>query len=126
MKNFSTYLALLPKKIVEKCLKFPILKSVYTEYCALTTIHGIHFFADVKRTIVERISWLIAFVASLVMCTILILNILDKSERTPVIVTFADKSMPIFYVCIILIVNGLTYPNDQSMRKLHSSPIQIP
>lgn len=96
MKIFPTNFS--PKKLIEKFPKFPIVRSLITEYCKTTTVHGIHFIADAKRTIVERISWLIAFVVSLVMCTFLIKDVLDKSERTPVIVTFADKPMPTFYV----------------------------
>lgn len=91
------------KKIIAKIPNFSIVKETIKEYCEITTIHGIHFIADVKRTIFERISWLITFILSFAMCIFLILNIVDKTSRTPVIVTFADKPMPIFSVRFNLI-----------------------
>lgn len=86
------------KRLKAKIPSFPIVKEIIKEYCEITTIHGIHFIADVKRTIFERTSWFITFIFSFVMCIFFILNIIDKTSRTPIIVTFADKAMPIYDV----------------------------
>lgn len=88
---------------------FPIAKETIKEYCEITTIHGIHFIADVKRTFCERISWLIAFMVSLIFCVVLILNVTNKSARTPVIVTFADKAMPVLNVRLIYALINKTF-----------------
>lgn len=84
------------RKSTSRTTQFPIARKTIKEYCKTTSIHGIHFIADTQRSVFERIFWLIAFILSVTMCGILIKNVMNKSE--PVIVTFADRSLPIFYV----------------------------
>lgn len=71
----------------------PFATEMLHEYSERTTLHGIRYIGDEKRSLLERIWWLIAFIVSILCCGALIRNIVDKLDRTPVMVTFADKSI---------------------------------
>lgn len=84
------------RKIMEQ--HFPLSKELLHEYSERTTIHGIRYICDKNRSLLERTYWLIAFLISILCCCNLIKNVYDKLERTPVMVSFADKSMSIINV----------------------------
>ncbi|XP_058461711.1 pickpocket protein 28-like [Malaya genurostris] len=74
------------------------LKGLFLEYCSNSTIHGIKYFACKRRTIYEKIWWIVMFFVSLYGCGRLIQNVYRKWEQTPVIVSFSEKSTPIWQI----------------------------
>lgn len=72
--------------------------SVLDDFCANSTIHGIKYMGDRKRHWAERVWWLIAFILSIYGCSRLIYNIWQRWDRSPVIVSFAEKSTPIWQI----------------------------
>lgn len=78
-----------------------VAKEILHDYAERTTIHGIRYICDRNRSIFERVWWLIAAVTSILCCGYFITNIIDKLDRTPVMVSFADRSIPIINVSYI-------------------------
>lgn len=67
-------------------------KELLEDYSDRTTIHGIHYIGDRNQTNFERLLWLIIILVSLMASIFFILNLVDKLNDKPVMVTFADKS----------------------------------
>lgn len=65
-------------------------KKTFEEYAEKTTIHGIRYLKDSKYML-ERLWWIIVIATSITVCTIFIVNIYKKWNRSPVIVSFAAK-----------------------------------
>lgn len=72
--------------------------GLFVEYCQNTSVHGLQYLGERKRTFVERIFWIIMMVVSLYFCGILIWNIYVKWDTSPVIVSFAEKSTPVWQI----------------------------
>lgn len=68
------------------------------EFCFNSTIHGIKYMGDRKRHWVERVWWLLAFILSIAGCSRLIVHIWQRWDRSPVIVSFAEKPTPIWQI----------------------------
>ncbi|XP_059219962.1 pickpocket protein 28-like isoform X2 [Stomoxys calcitrans] len=76
---------------------FRVIKQIYYEYCANTSIHGIQYLGE-TRPLKEKLFWICVFIASICCCSNLIQNIYVKWTETPVIVTFAEKSTPVWNI----------------------------
>nr|XP_019536370.2 pickpocket protein 28-like [Aedes albopictus]XP_019556891.1 pickpocket protein 28-like [Aedes albopictus] len=74
------------------------LKSLFLEYCSNSTIHGIKYFGCKRRTIYEKVWWVVTFLISVYGCSQLIQNIYRKWDQTPVIVSFNEKSTPVWQI----------------------------
>uniref|UniRef100_A0A182PBQ5 Pickpocket n=1 Tax=Anopheles epiroticus TaxID=199890 RepID=A0A182PBQ5_9DIPT len=85
------------------------IKSLFLEYCSNSTVHGIKYFGCKRRTLfekyapsgtvwLERIWWIATFLLSVYGCGRLIQNIYRKWEQTPVIVSFAEKTTPVWQI----------------------------
>lgn len=72
--------------------------AILDDFSQNSTIHGIKYMGDRKRHWAERLWWLTAFVLSIYGCTSLIMHIWQRWERSPVIVSFAEKSTPIWQI----------------------------
>ncbi|XP_049771508.1 pickpocket protein 28-like [Schistocerca cancellata] len=72
--------------------------SHFSEYCRNTSIHGLRYVGEVGRPAAERFLWLMLFGLSLGVCSKLINNVWIKWDRSPVIVTFAESSTPVWQV----------------------------
>lgn len=93
------------------------------DYCRVSSIHGVKYFGERKRHWTERynkiaqmqkcsighllkifvlalhrIWWLIAFLLSVYGCGRLILNVYNKWDQSPVIVSFDEKSTPVWEI----------------------------
>ncbi|XP_068142436.1 pickpocket protein 28 [Drosophila tropicalis] len=77
---------------------FQAAKAIVHEYCDYTTIHGIRYLGEKKRPILERLFWICVLIVSIVTCCKLTLNIWDKWNNNPVIVSFAEKSTPVWQI----------------------------
>uniref|UniRef100_A0A1B0DLX5 Uncharacterized protein n=1 Tax=Phlebotomus papatasi TaxID=29031 RepID=A0A1B0DLX5_PHLPP len=64
----------------------------FSDYCNNSTIHGVRYLGERRRPWIERVWWLVIFVISISVCSLLIWSSWKKWDDTPVIVTFADKS----------------------------------
>ncbi|XP_055527902.1 pickpocket protein 28-like [Wyeomyia smithii] len=73
-------------------------KKLLLEYCSNSSVHGVRYFGCSERTWCEKIWWIIVFVLSIVSCTFLINKIYRKWDETPVIVSFAEKTTPVWQI----------------------------
>lgn len=72
--------------------------NFFDDFCRNSTIHGIKYMGDRNRHWAERLWWLIAFLLSIYGCARLCMNVWSRWDRNPVIVTFAEKSTPIWQI----------------------------
>ncbi|KAL5291213.1 hypothetical protein ACFFRR_010554 [Megaselia abdita] len=72
--------------------------DLFSEYCDNTTIHGVKYLVEQKRPIIERVFWILVFTASIYSCITLTINIWIKWKNNPVIVSFDDKSTPVWQI----------------------------
>ncbi|RZC41681.1 ASC domain containing protein [Asbolus verrucosus] len=94
---------------------FKNMLKYFREYCRCSSVHGIQYFGEKKRTIFERyltnvnqrkfliivkirIWWFIVCVICLAACITSIYAIYNKWERSPVIVNFANRGTPIYKI----------------------------
>uniref|UniRef100_A0A336L784 CSON004091 protein n=1 Tax=Culicoides sonorensis TaxID=179676 RepID=A0A336L784_CULSO len=73
-------------------------KGIFVEYCHNSSVHGMKYLGERRRTPLERIFWIVMFVLSLYFCGRLIWNIYVKWHTSPVIVSFAEKSTPVWQI----------------------------
>lgn len=76
------------------------LKNVgfFSEYCENTSIHGMKYIGGRQSPFYEKIWWTISFLLSIYGCGRLILNIWNKWDQSPVIVSFAEKYTPVWEI----------------------------
>uniref|UniRef100_A0A1I8Q523 Pickpocket protein 28-like n=1 Tax=Stomoxys calcitrans TaxID=35570 RepID=A0A1I8Q523_STOCA len=94
-----------PKNILEKVEEKPPskktlakgIKEIYGDFCSNTSIHGFQYFGQ-HRPRKEILFWIVIFVITIYFCTTIIVRIYVKWSETPVIVSFSEKSTPIWSV----------------------------
>lgn len=69
--------------------------ELFSDYSAISTIHGIRYLGEKQRHWFERVWWMFAFSLSVMACGIFIYQAAAKWNNTPVIVTFAEESTPV-------------------------------
>ncbi|CAH2008358.1 unnamed protein product [Acanthoscelides obtectus] len=72
-------------------------KGYFREYCESTTIHGFKYLSE-KRSICERILWVLLISLSISACGFLISRIYNRFITSPVIVSFATKESPLYSI----------------------------
>ncbi|XP_036336958.1 pickpocket protein 28 [Rhagoletis pomonella] len=72
--------------------------GILKEYCDYSTIHGFRYLGEIKRPRWERLFWVFVLIFSIYTCATLIMNIWDKWNNNPVIVSFAEKSTPVWQI----------------------------
>ena len=65
--------------------------KIFQDFTGDTSIHGLQYFGEQHRHWVERLFWIIVFIASCTACTIVISKTYDKWQNSPVIVSFDEK-----------------------------------
>ncbi|XP_055693357.1 pickpocket protein 28-like [Lutzomyia longipalpis] len=70
----------------------------FSDYCYNSTIHGVKYLGERRRPWIERVWWGIAFGFSIFLCASFIWSSWKRWQQSPVIVTFADKSTPIWQI----------------------------
>lgn len=73
------------------------LKEIYLEFCSNTTIHGFQYFGQ-QRPWKEITFWIVVFVITIYFCASIIAKVYVKWIETPVIVSFSEKSTPIWNI----------------------------
>lgn len=72
--------------------------GLFSEYANNSSIHGVRYMGEKRRPLAERVWWIIAFCFSIYGCSKLILNVWNKWDQSPVIVSFAEKSTPVWQI----------------------------
>ncbi|XP_065087743.1 pickpocket protein 28-like [Ochlerotatus camptorhynchus] len=68
------------------------------EYCSNSSIHGVRYFKGQNQSRCERYWWVVVFALSVGSCAYLIGKIYQKWDQTPVIVSFHEKTIPIWKI----------------------------
>lgn len=72
--------------------------GLFSDYANNSSIHGVRYMGERRRPLVERVWWVIAFLLSIYGCSRLIYNVWNKWDQSPVIVSFAEKSTPVWQI----------------------------
>lgn len=72
--------------------------GMFVEFSSNSTVHGVKYLGERRRHWVERSFWIIAFFVSVIGCSIMIHKIYEKWQLSPVIVSFAEKSTPVWQI----------------------------
>lgn len=72
--------------------------ELFSQYCDNSTIHGVNYMSDRKRPIIERLSWLVAFILCVYGCGYLIKNSWDQWNENPILINFNEKSTPVWSI----------------------------
>ncbi|XP_019525011.3 pickpocket protein 28-like [Aedes albopictus] len=73
-------------------------KELFLEYCSNSSVHGVRYFGCRERSLCEKFWWVVVFVLSVGSCVMLILKTYQKWDQTPVIVSFNEKSTPVWQI----------------------------
>ena len=66
------------------------------KYSSSSSIHGVQYIG--QRHWIESLFWISALLVSFTGCTILIWNVYEKRQSSPVIVSFNEKSTPVWQI----------------------------
>lgn len=72
--------------------------DLFNDFCENTSIHGVKYFGGRNRPNLERGWWIISFFVSITLCSLLIHNLWIKWDETPVFVSFAEHSTPVWEI----------------------------
>ena len=72
--------------------------GMFADFTSNSTVHGVKYLGERRRHWSERAFWIIAFLISVTGCSILIYKIYNKWQLSPVIVSFAEKSTPVWEI----------------------------
>ena len=72
--------------------------GLFSDYANNSSIHGVRYMGERRRPLVERVWWIIAFGISIYACSQAIYNVWNKWNQSPVIVSFAEKSTPVWQI----------------------------
>ncbi|XP_038222386.1 pickpocket protein 28-like [Zerene cesonia] len=78
--------------------KFSTVKEYLVDYTANSNLHGLRYIGEKERTIVEKVFWLFMFSSSVILCSVLIRKVWIKWNESPVIVSFAETSTPVWQI----------------------------
>ncbi|KAL0821734.1 hypothetical protein ABMA28_005159 [Loxostege sticticalis] len=68
------------------------------DYTENSNLHGLKYIGEKERTLVEKLFWLTIFIVCVVFCSLLILKVWKKWNETPVIVSFAENTTPVWQI----------------------------
>lgn len=71
---------------------------MFADFTKNSTVHGVKYLGEHRRHWSERAFWIIAFFISVTGCSIMIHKIYNKWQLSPVIVSFAEKSTPVWQI----------------------------
>ncbi|XP_059608203.1 pickpocket protein 28-like [Phlebotomus argentipes] len=72
--------------------------AFFSEYCNNSSIHGVKYLGERRRPWAERVWWGVVFLLSIYSCFSFIGSSWRRWHQSPVIVTFADKSTPVWQI----------------------------
>ncbi|CAK1555788.1 unnamed protein product [Leptosia nina] len=74
------------------------IKQYLKDYSANSNLHGLRYIGEKERTLVEKLFWLFMFSFSVIVCAVLIRKVWIKWNESPVIVSFAETSTPVWQI----------------------------
>ncbi|KAL5291210.1 hypothetical protein ACFFRR_010551 [Megaselia abdita] len=77
---------------------FNVLCNSFLEYCDYSSIIGLKYLGERKRPVLEKVFWILVFFVLIYAYIYLTLKVWVKWNDTPVIVTFDDKSSPVWKI----------------------------
>ncbi|XP_026496020.2 pickpocket protein 28 [Vanessa tameamea] len=78
--------------------KISLIKQYLVDYSANSNLHGLKYIGEKERTSVEKIFWLFMFTCCVILCAGLIRKVWLKWNESPVIVSFAENSTPVWQI----------------------------
>lgn len=72
--------------------------GLFADYSLNSTVHGVRYMFEHRRHWSERLWWAFAFALSVYGCGRLIMNVYVKWDQSPVIVSFAEKTTPVWEI----------------------------
>ncbi|XP_045451668.1 uncharacterized protein LOC123660657, partial [Melitaea cinxia] len=78
--------------------KISVIKQYLIDYTANSNLHGLKYIGERERTSVEKIFWLFMFTCCVILCAALIRKVWIKWNESPVIVSFAENSTPVWQI----------------------------
>ncbi|CAH2043596.1 unnamed protein product, partial [Iphiclides podalirius] len=82
---------------VKKGKRYTI-KEYLIDYTANSNLHGLRYIGEKERSPVEKFFWLFMFICCVVLCAGLIRKVYIKWNESPVIVSFAENSTPVWQI----------------------------
>ncbi|XP_062558078.1 pickpocket protein 28-like [Armigeres subalbatus] len=73
-------------------------RTLLQEYCSNSSIHGVRYFHREGQSSCESGWWIVVFLLSVCSCGFLINKIYQKWDETPVIVSFHEKTTPVWKI----------------------------
>jgi acid-sensing ion channel, other len=70
-------------------------KSIIFDYISHSSVHGVKYLAERKRSWVEKVWWITVFCISILGCGVLVL---DAWNISPIIISFTAKPTPIWRI----------------------------
>ncbi|XP_052756940.1 pickpocket protein 28-like [Galleria mellonella] len=96
--------------------KKPIfLKEYLIDYTANSNLHGLKYIGEKQRTAAEKIFWLFMFICCVILCAGLIRKVWIKWNISPVIVSFAETSTPVWQIPYPAVTVCLEIKSKQSV-----------
>ncbi|CAH0755771.1 unnamed protein product [Diatraea saccharalis] len=74
------------------------IKEYLIDYTANSNLHGLKYIGEKERTPVEKIFWLFMFICCVILCASLIRKVWIKWNESPVIVSFAENTTPVWQI----------------------------
>ncbi|KAM3965775.1 pickpocket protein 28 [Aphomia sociella] len=78
--------------------KSNFVKDYLIDYTSNSNLHGLKYIGEKQRSSTERIFWLFVFTCCVVLCAGLIRKVWIKWNVSPVIVSFAESSTPVWQI----------------------------
>lgn len=72
--------------------------GIFADFTQNSTVHGVKYLGEYRRHWVERGFWVVAFLLSVFGCSVMIHKVYNKWQLSPVIVSFAEKSTPVWQI----------------------------
>ncbi|KAK4874086.1 hypothetical protein RN001_013446 [Aquatica leii] len=72
--------------------------AYFSQYSDNTSIHCVRYLGQYKRSLLERLWWFLVIATSLCLCIMLIVSTYQKWVMSPVIVSFARSSTPVWKI----------------------------
>ncbi|CAG4955982.1 unnamed protein product [Parnassius apollo] len=74
------------------------IKEYLIDYTANSNLHGLKYIGEKERTPVEKFFWFFMFTCCVILCAGLIRKVWIKWNESPVIVSFAENSTPVWQI----------------------------
>lgn len=70
----------------------------FTDFSSRASIHGVQYLGEKHRHWTERLFWFVVLALSAFACSMFLLKFHDKWQHSPIIVSFAEKSTPVWQI----------------------------